>query len=197
MIVNAAMAVDKFANEINAAHDACLRSLGDALDHAMHAGDLLEQAKRLCPHGAWQSWLAANFSGSSRSARAYMQLAKNRGAVDQERQRSATLSISAALACLQAPQKDTSPTLEQCERRIEDGLVKLVAVFDDMAAIADDFGITHQQLCELHGYGLPSNSDDDDEVIQPFSEYCDTIESWRSAPWYPAAKSRVEERGAA
>lgn len=169
------------AAEINASHDACL----------------LKQAKRQCPHGTWQTWLATNFRGSSRSARAYMQLAKNRDAVEQKRQRSATLSISAALASLPSPQIPHSTELAAVERRLEECFVEMVAAFDAMAAIAEHVGISHQELYDRTECGPPSGSQADDELMQPFPEYCEQISFWRNASWYSDAKARVEQRGAA
>jgi hypothetical protein len=70
-------------------HNAKLKELADeinrevdwmagALEHAMRAGDLLARAKELAGHGGWEIWLKANCRISGRTARRYMQLAKNR-----------------------------------------------------------------------------------------------------------------------
>ena len=91
------------AAEINREHAACLAAASDALEHAMRCGDLLAEAKAGCEHGQWEQWLADNFAGSARTARAYMQLAEHREQIESKRQRSATLSIDGALKLLAPP----------------------------------------------------------------------------------------------
>lgn len=88
------------AEQINAEHEACNVAAGEALRHAMNAGDLLRQAKRLCPHGQWQGWLAENFSGSARTARVYMRLADHRAQLESKMADTAVLSIDGALRLL-------------------------------------------------------------------------------------------------
>jgi hypothetical protein len=62
--------------EINAAHAECELSLRDGLAHAIKAGQLLIAAKELLDYGAWIPWLRANFAGSTRTAQAYMRVAR-------------------------------------------------------------------------------------------------------------------------
>jgi 16S rRNA G966 N2-methylase RsmD len=71
------------------------------VEHAIRAGDALVAVKAQLKHGEWLPWLDANFDGSERTARVYMQLAK--------RQTSATLepSILKALTAI-AIEKSTS-----------------------------------------------------------------------------------------
>ena len=47
----------------------------------MAAGDLLIEAKTQIPHGGWLPWLKANVEISDRTARVYMQSAKNRAEI--------------------------------------------------------------------------------------------------------------------
>ncbi len=49
-----------------------------ALKHALRAGELLSEAKGQLPHGAFGPWLAENFAGSDRTARAYMRVYSHR-----------------------------------------------------------------------------------------------------------------------
>lgn len=78
-----------------------------AVNHAMEAGRLLIEAKALCSHGKWLSWLADNFEGSARTAQAYMRLYENRDALANT-QSSAHLSIDGALKLLAEP-KEADP----------------------------------------------------------------------------------------
>lgn len=66
------------AGVANTEHEAARSSFESSLEHAIAAGEALVSAKALMPHGEWLPWLAANFRGSERHARNYMQLASNR-----------------------------------------------------------------------------------------------------------------------
>jgi hypothetical protein len=104
------------AAQINEHHRAAESAMRSGLEHAMEAGRLLISAKSQCPHGEWGSWLADNFEGSDRTARAYMQIAKRWPELEAKRQNSAVLSIDGALKMLAAPkqkQKDVSAN-EDC-----------------------------------------------------------------------------------
>ena len=46
---------------INAAHEAASAALKNSITHAMHAGELLIEAKDKLDHGEWLPWLKANF----------------------------------------------------------------------------------------------------------------------------------------
>jgi hypothetical protein len=103
-------------NELNAADQDCLAqltamaqrehlavgcALGNALAHAMAAGDALLAARELVSPGSWQAHLRKH-DISERSARVYILVAKARAVL--ERQSSAgPLSIAAALAYLKDP----------------------------------------------------------------------------------------------
>ncbi len=101
--------LDALAERINAEHRACEEAVGTALGHAIGAGELLTQAKASVPHGSWGSWLAENFAGSDRTARAYMRVYSRRDELEVKRQSSATLSLDGALKALSAPKEDEPP----------------------------------------------------------------------------------------
>lgn len=67
-----------YAGVANYEHALFRESFGSALGHAILAGEALTNAKAELRHGEWLPWLAANFSGSERIARVYMQVAANR-----------------------------------------------------------------------------------------------------------------------
>jgi Protein of unknown function (DUF3102) len=120
--------LDVLAKRINEEHRRCEGAVSAALEHAMNAGDLLSEAKAGLPHGAFGAWLAENFAGSDRTARAYMRVASHRGDLEANRQGSATLSLDGALRALATP-KDAAPadrpaTLEEREARAEAALSK-------------------------------------------------------------------------
>jgi hypothetical protein len=71
------------AAEIAQAHAACRRSTLDAIQHAVHAGHGLNEAKHLVRHGEWVPWLRANVPGISvRTAQRYMAAAERAGKND-------------------------------------------------------------------------------------------------------------------
>jgi hypothetical protein len=89
------------AQRINEEHRAAFKAMVDTLNHAVVAGDLLLEAKKLVKYGEWGAWLEENFDGSERTARDYMRLARRRGEIEEaKRQSSAVLSISGALQYL-------------------------------------------------------------------------------------------------
>lgn len=65
------------AEEIQAAHEACRRSIKSAVEHAIEAGRCLTEAKLLVQHGGWEDWLQANVPAISvRTAQRYMRAAE-------------------------------------------------------------------------------------------------------------------------
>jgi hypothetical protein len=93
------------ASEINRHHRAAETAIRAGLNHAQAAGRLLIEAKAQCPHGTWRQWLADNFEGSDRTARAYARIAKGWPEIEAKWQSSAILSIDGALKLLAAPRK--------------------------------------------------------------------------------------------
>lgn len=100
----------ELATQLGDAHAACETALSDALGHAFRAGDLLLEAKELLPYGAWGRWLAEHFAGSERTARGYMQLAR-----EPERRPVADVGVRAALATLAAPLEGSEAPAEEPE----------------------------------------------------------------------------------
>lgn len=100
------------AEQINHEHRQCTAAVNAGLQHALEAGRLLIEAKKLCPHGTWGQWLADNFEGSTRTAQVYIRVAKARPELEAKAQRSADLSLDKALKLLAAPQsREERPVL--------------------------------------------------------------------------------------
>ncbi|HEV3022086.1 MAG TPA: DUF3102 domain-containing protein, partial [Pirellulales bacterium] len=91
------------ADQINAEHRAAESAARSAIDHAHEAGRLLIEAKAHLEHGQWGTWLATNFHGSDRTARAYMRVAKGWAAIAGKTAETAELTIDGALKLLAAP----------------------------------------------------------------------------------------------
>lgn len=91
----------------------CEAALRAALGHAIRVGDLLIEAKALIAHGAWLPWLSAHFRGSARTARAWMQLAR-----ESKTATVADLGVRAALAALAAPREEHEPSASDDAREV-------------------------------------------------------------------------------
>lgn len=93
----------ELAASIRQEHHLAEQHAMQAVNHAMEAGRLLIEAKALCSHGKWLSWLADNFEGSARTAQAYMRLFEHRDLLANT-QRVSHLSVRDALKMLAEPQ---------------------------------------------------------------------------------------------
>jgi hypothetical protein len=70
------------AARIKAEHEAVTGHLRQSLKRAMAAGNLLNEARSLVPHGQWLPWLKDHCSLSERVAQQYMKLARNRELIE-------------------------------------------------------------------------------------------------------------------
>ena len=96
--------LDTLADRIRAAHAEAQSAFVHALDRAMTAGDLLIEAKTQLDHGAWLPWLRDACAVSERTAQAYMRLARNRPALEEQiRNGVADIGVRGALALLTEP----------------------------------------------------------------------------------------------
>ena len=96
--------LDALAQAINCEVDAAESAARSAVEHARRAGELLLEAKAALAHGEWTPWLEGNCTVSTRTARAYMQLARGMVELPEgERQRVANLPLRGALKELAAP----------------------------------------------------------------------------------------------
>jgi hypothetical protein len=69
---------------------------------AFEAGRLLIQAKQLCGHGKWLSWLGENVGISERIAQYYMKLARNSEKLEQSYpQRIADMTLGEAISLIE------------------------------------------------------------------------------------------------
>ena len=67
------------AANIAAEHQQAQASMQKGLEHALKAGELLVEAKKLVTHGKWLPWLEANCPFPERTAQLYMRVARERG----------------------------------------------------------------------------------------------------------------------
>jgi hypothetical protein len=99
--VNSGDDLTALADQIRNYHQQAVRAVGQALEHAMNAGDALLKAKARQRHGNWASWLRKNCEISPRTAQRYMQLAEARTLLQSKSVAVAThLTIAQALKLL-------------------------------------------------------------------------------------------------
>jgi hypothetical protein len=90
-------------NQANHHHAGAERAARSAIEQARLAGEVLIRLKAECRHGEWGRQLKEHFSGSARTARSYMQLARNWEEIESKTAESAVLSVDEALKILAAP----------------------------------------------------------------------------------------------
>jgi hypothetical protein len=106
--------------QINREHQQAEQAARSALTHALKAGELLLQAKQQCAYGDWQAWIQQHCQFAERTARLYMQLARETAfCTEPEWQRVADLPLRQALKCLVPP---PSLDLEAEGRALDDRL---------------------------------------------------------------------------
>jgi Protein of unknown function (DUF3102) len=69
--------LDELAAELRREHAECEGAWRRTVEHAVNCGLLLIEAKQQVPRGSWLPWLEQNFAGATRTAQAYMRLARN------------------------------------------------------------------------------------------------------------------------
>ena len=112
------------ASQIKAMHRKAEDCAREAVGHALEAGKLLIQEKTQIQHGNWLPWLQDNCEVSERTARTYMQLAREYPKLEEpDRQRVANLplrqAIKAAADCTVSLAKVASADLDTVADRVE------------------------------------------------------------------------------
>ena len=95
----------QLAADINREHRAAESAARTAIEHALTAGRLLNQAKSKLRHGEFLPWLSANCEVKERQARNYMKLAINWEHIEAKTAPGADLTIKGALGLLSGPKK--------------------------------------------------------------------------------------------
>jgi len=104
----------KLKKPINDNHRLAQTAAAEAVERGVLTGELLGKWKELLPHGRFEKFTETHFDGSLRTARVYMQAAKQLNALP-KRQRSAVLnqerSIAGLIESTQPKPPKSSPTL--------------------------------------------------------------------------------------
>lgn len=144
------------AARIRAEHEATAVALKRSVEHAMAAGDLLIEAKKLLKHGQWLPWLDEHCVMSERTAQLYMRCARNREAIEAKSATAiADLNLNEAAALLMLS-SDVHKLLEMAktmEGLQGDDLIKFCADNDVATLSGNIFDApepTDQQWVEWH-----------------------------------------------
>jgi hypothetical protein len=145
------------AAQINAATRSAEASARSAMDSALEAGTLLTNAKKLVPHGEWESWLIKNCVVAPRTAQAYMRLAKTMPLLEsKEAQRVADLPIREAIRAIAT---DPTPPIhypdvrvpgETREHRLK-AMSRTTTAFMKGSRVLREYAQTVQSLGRLNG----------------------------------------------
>ena len=104
--------LEALALAINEEHALAEQYATMAIHRARRAGDLMLTAKQRVAHGQWLPWLKANCPTiKDRTARAYMQLARNWATLESKTATVADLTINEALRLLAEPRPEPEPEL--------------------------------------------------------------------------------------
>jgi hypothetical protein len=76
------MTLDELANGIKDKHSKVLFSFQSSVTHAMEVGDWLNAAKSKVKHGGFETWVQTHCQLSPRTARRYMEMAKDRTQIE-------------------------------------------------------------------------------------------------------------------
>lgn len=98
-----AVTLDALSNQINAEHEKARIAFTEGFAHALKAGHLLLEAKDRVQHGEWLPWLRENCKVSERTARLYMQVARERDRLERETASLADLTLEGAVRHLAEP----------------------------------------------------------------------------------------------
>ena len=98
--VNTIEKIAKLHGDVNA----CMQT---ALVKAIEIGELLTEQRAASNHGEWEPWVEVNLPFSSRTARNYMKLFKNKEALQE------TTSIKNAYKLLESPKTETVSDLKE------------------------------------------------------------------------------------
>lgn len=178
--------LDALAVDIRDAHNMVENAARSTVEYAIHAGELLIEAKAQVRHGEWLPWLEANFPGSERTARGYMQVASNRQRVadlGSYREALAELAEPRAVATTEAPgdeeeaqsHYDTPPVSEvgfDEPDPVQASIIEQVREREGeeaARAAAESMNVAYPEpvpsLAPEPDFGEPKDVDEDEEVV--------------------------------
>jgi len=114
------------------------RHYQSAVQHAIRAGELLNEARVLVARGTWGKWLAANFEASETVAATYMRLADHRAEIASARTITAAVGMIAASSRGPATDdKQSEPDPMAAYRRASSAVSRALAHAEDWTPESD------------------------------------------------------------
>lgn len=108
------------AARIRAEHEGAQAAVRRGIEHAMAAGDMLIEAKKLLKHGQWLPWLRDHCEMPDRTARHYMRLARGRKRIESEIGNVADFTVTGAVAFLSTNESNRTAAQFFAVLRIDD-----------------------------------------------------------------------------
>jgi hypothetical protein len=96
------MSGEQLTAAIRHEHEAASQAASAALQHALEAGRLLDEARATIPHGAWEAYVKDSCGMAPRTARLYLRLHRHRDRLP-DRQHVAGMSVRQAARLLEQP----------------------------------------------------------------------------------------------
>jgi hypothetical protein len=141
----------QLATHIKDCHEETLGLTRNALTMAMAAGDALITAKPKVGHGEWERFCRQECRLSERLCQTYMELARNRAAIEAKAQTTA-LSIDAALRFLRRSKGTARKATQNCTRSHAEPSAKVLASLKIALSLAkDDTGKEHEIANAMRG----------------------------------------------
>ena len=185
------------AHEINEHDKSQSACVAKGAMHAIRIGQLLIEAKRVVPHGAFSDWVKSNTNVTQRSCQRYMTIARDRKlreAVRSEYDTVSHLTITKAVKLAKLNQ-----TRDELAAAINEDWAETL---DAQRAIADHIAAARNQLFEKNDQGLVQWLASDAGFTNGFAQMAPKLLSgeYNEKAWTDAlladAEARLSARGA-
>lgn len=128
------LSLAELADQIKANVRAAVDHARNATERAIAAGEMLNKAKSMVPHGGWNEWLTLHCVLAPRTASSYMRLAKQFAELpDSNRQRVADLPVRKAVQAICAEAAPPARQREAQMPRAKDDRERVIKKFDKAA----------------------------------------------------------------
>ena len=138
---------------LEAEHALALSAAQTALRHAMQAGRLLLEVKNKLPHGEFLPWIEKNLTFSDRTARVYMQVARNDRFLKMQQRDNSTLTIDEAIEII--AEKERPKVVEAPTDRSRSVFDRSQSENYELCQIWPDQLFKYAIMLDVAGYDVP------------------------------------------